>query len=141
MNHFLLPSRISNSNNPNDITLAGDAAMETMLNAMLSKGAKKCRLLAKMFGGGTIVSKTSLNIGQRNVVFAREWIGREGIKLAAIDVLGNCSRKLLIDPISGDVFCCRSVVDRSAEEKLAATEAAYEKRLIGLTAKNNIELF
>ena len=55
MNHFLLPSR-SKASADDDVILAGDYSMELLLNTMLNKGAAKSRIIAKAFGGGTIVT-------------------------------------------------------------------------------------
>jgi len=141
MNHFLLPSRCKQLNEPDDIILAGDAAMANLLNAMLGRGARKSRLIAKMFGGGTIVSNIRMAIGERNVMFAREWLAQENIHLAAADVLGNFSRKIVFDPLTGDAFCRRSVVNQSAALELAKKESEYAKTLTSRCARPNIELF
>jgi chemotaxis protein CheD len=68
MNHFLLPSRTKTSGDDTDVILAGVYSMEVLLNTMLNKGAQKSRIVAKAFGGGTIV----MAIGQRNADFAKE---------------------------------------------------------------------
>ena len=74
MNHFLLPSRTVTANDDDDVILAGDYSMEVLLNSMLNKGAQKTRLVAKAFGGGTIVTSILMAIGERNAQFAREWL-------------------------------------------------------------------
>src|SRR5512147_767174 len=56
MNHFLLPSSTNSSNADIDVILNGDYSMEVLVNALLNRGAQKNRLIAKAFGGGTIVS-------------------------------------------------------------------------------------
>ncbi len=56
MNHFLLPSRARSANADTDIILSGDFAMEILANSPFNPGARKERLVAKAFGGGTIVS-------------------------------------------------------------------------------------
>lgn len=142
MNHFLLPSRLGSRHEQADIVLAGDASMETLLNAMLAKGARKERLSAKVFGGGTIISSIRMAIGERNVAFAEEWLEREGIPVTAADTLGNFSRKLLFDPVSGDAYCRRSPVDKAGALRLAQEESAYEQRLQKpLASRERIELF
>lgn len=142
MNHFLLPSRLGTHHEATDIVLAGDAAMETLLNAMLGRGARKERLIAKLFGGGTIVSTIRMAIGERNVAFAEEWLTREGIRVAAADTLGSFSRKLIFDPRSGDAFCKRSPVDQNSAKRMAQAEEACEQRIRkSLLNKARIELF
>jgi chemotaxis protein CheD len=139
MNHFLLPSKKVGAGDDTDVVLAGDYAMEVLVNAMLAKGAHKNRLVAKAFGGGNIVSSIRMAIGDRNAEFATEWLAREGIPLTASDFGGPWSRKVLCVPVTGEAFCRRSPVNQSVAEAVKA-EAAYEQSLIeGKTKK--IELF
>ncbi len=139
MNHFLLPSKKVGAGDDTDVVLAGDYAMEVLVNAMLAKGAHKDRLVAKAFGGGNIVSSIRMAIGDRNVEFATEWLEREGIPLTASDFGGPWSRKVLCVPNTGEAFCRRSPVNQAVAEAVKA-EAAYEQSLIAAKAKK-IELF
>jgi chemotaxis protein CheD len=139
MNHFLLPSKKVGGSDDTDVVLAGDYAMEVLVNAMLAKGAHKNRLVAKAFGGGNIVSSIRMAIGDRNAEFATEWLAREGIPLTASDFGGPWSRKVLCVPVTGEAFCRRSPVNQSVAEAVKA-EAAYEQSLIAAKTKK-IELF
>lgn len=141
MNHFLLPTRLNTSHESADIVLAGDAAMATLFNAMLSKGARKEKLIAKVFGGGTIVSSIRMAIGERNVAFAIEWLGREGIPIVASDTLGHFSRKVYFDPHTGDAWCRRSAVNQAGTQELVHAEALYERRLQARRPDFHVELF
>jgi chemotaxis protein CheD len=143
MNHFMLPEMSKRDNADTDMTLSGNYAMEALLNAMLTKGAKKARLTAKAFGGGAIIKglTVGLGIGERNVAFAREWLAREHIPIAASDFLGPWSRKVVFDPRSGDAFCRRMSREDSAVDKIASQESAYQKSLITKPKKADIELF
>ncbi|HMX16613.1 MAG TPA: chemotaxis protein CheD [Rhodocyclaceae bacterium] len=128
MNHFLLPSR-SGSHADTDVVLAGDYAMEVLVNAMLAKGARKDRMVAKAFGGGTIVSNIRMAIGERNAEFAKEWLAREGVVLAASDFLGPWSRKVILDPATGDVWCRRMPVTQAVAAEVTRAESVYEQTL------------
>ncbi|MFY9329924.1 MAG: chemotaxis protein CheD [Georgfuchsia sp.] len=139
MNHFLLPSKRAGANDDDDVVLAGDFAMELLVNAMLARGARKERLLAKAFGGGNIVSAIRMAIGDRNAEFATEWLEREGIPLTASDFGGPWSRKVICVPNTGEAFCRRAPVNQSVAEVVKA-EAAYERGLSVAKAKK-IELF
>ena len=55
INHFMLPDMGRTKNGDVDSLLSGNFAMEALLNALLGRGAKKPRLQAKAFGGGTII--------------------------------------------------------------------------------------
>jgi chemotaxis protein CheD len=145
MNHFLLPTRAS-KNTDDDVVLNGDYAMEVLLNAMYKKGAQKARLQAKAFGGGNIVNSIQMAIGARNAEFAREWLDREGIPLAASDFGGAWSRKVIIDPISGDAFCRRNPINQPDVQAVVRAESEYEKSLFVTkkptpSAEKKIELF
>ncbi|MDD2988272.1 MAG: chemotaxis protein CheD [Zoogloea sp.] len=144
LNHFMLPNLQRSANSEVDALLAGDYAMETLLNALLARGAKKPRIQAKAFGGGTIIETAgqSLAIGQRNARFARDWLQREGIPVVASDFLGPWSRKLLFLPANGDAWCKRIVTSHATAEVIAREERAYAATLLKPTvADDNVELF
>lgn len=143
MNHFLLPTSSSSSNADIDVILNGDYSMEVLVNGMLNKGAQKARLIAKAFGGGTIVSSIRMDIGQRNSVFASEWLEREGIPLVASDFNGPWSRKVVFVPQSGDAFCRRIPVTQANVAEVARAEQEYERSLVEQKkpAEKKIELF
>ena len=130
MNHFLLPSRAKNSGDDTDVILAGDYSMEVLLNTMLSKGAVKKRMVAKAFGGGTIVTSILMAIGERNSDFAKEWLEREGIPLTAQDFGGAWSRKVIFTPEGGDAFCRRLPITQPGVQDVVRAEQDYEKSLI-----------
>ncbi len=144
MNHFLLPSRTKSASDDTDVILAGDYSMEVLLNTMLNKGAAKNRIVAKAFGGGTIVTSILMAIGQRNAEFAREWLDREGIRLAAQDFGGAWSRKVIFTPNGGDAFCRRLPISQPGVQDVVKAESDYEKSLHRPpkpTGEKKIELF
>lgn len=126
MNHFLLPSSTSGNNADVDVILNGDYSMEVLVNGLLNKGAQKSRLVAKAFGGGTIVSSIRLAIGERNSAFAHEWLEREGIRLIASDFNGPWSRKVVFVPNTGDAFCRRIATTQANVAAVAKAEHEYE---------------
>lgn len=143
MNHFLLPSRTSAANTDTDIILSGDFSMEVLVNGLLNKGANKTRMVAKAFGGGTIVSSIRMAIGARNAEFAQEWLERENIPLVASDFSGPWSRKVIFVPQTGDTFCRRTAITQANLPDVVNAELAYEQSLIlpKKTAEKKIELF
>lgn len=144
MNHFLLPSRSKTASDDTDVIMAGDYSMEVLLNTMLNKGAAKQRIVAKAFGGGTIVTSILMAIGQRNAEFAKEWLEREGIPLSAQDFGGAWSRKVLFTPDTGDAYCRRLPISQPDVEKVVSAERDYEQSLIKPvrpSAVKKIELF
>ncbi|KXB30852.1 chemotaxis protein CheD [Dechloromonas denitrificans] len=145
LNHFMLPSIRRGSNDDVDSLLSGSYAMEALLNALLQRGAKKARLQAKAFGGGTIINTAgpSMSIGLRNAEFTKEWLAREEIPLLASDFLGPWSRKVLFLPASGDAFCRRMVTNMATAETIAREEQSYAATLAQKpkTTDKKIELF
>lgn len=129
MNHFLLPSRTSADNSDIDIILNGDYSMEVLVNGLLNKGAHKSRLIAKAFGGGTIISSINMDIGGRNSAFANEWLAREGIPLVASDFNGPWSRKVVFVPQTGDAFCRRIPTTQASAAAVVKAEQDYERSL------------
>ena len=129
MNHFLLPSRTGADNSDLDIILNGDYSMEVLVNGLLNKGARKARLIAKAFGGGTIVSSINMDIGGRNSAFAHEWLEREGIPLVASDFNGPWSRKVVFVPQTGDAFCRRNPTTQASVAGVIKAEQEYERSL------------
>ena len=144
MNHFLLPSRAKSAGDDADVILAGDYSMEVLLNTMLNKGAAKQRIVAKAFGGGTIVTSILMAIGERNAEFAKEWLDREGIPLAAQDFGGTWSRKVIFTPDGGDAFCRRLPISQPGLQDVVRAERDYEQSLLRPakpTGEKKIELF
>lgn len=143
MNHFLLPSSTNSSNADIDVILNGDYSMEVLVNALLNRGAQKNRLIAKAFGGGTIVSSIRLDIGERNATFAHDWLEREGIPLVASDFNGPWSRKVVFIPNSGEAFCRRIPTTQANATEVAKAELEYERTLAlqKKAAEKKIELF
>jgi chemotaxis protein CheD len=144
MNHFLLPSKGSSANTDIDVIMNGDYSMEVLVNGLLNKGAHKARLVAKAFGGGTIVSSIRMAIGERNAAFAQEWLEREGIPLVASDFNGPWSRKIVFVPQNGDAYCRRIATTQANAVEAAKAEQEYERSLAAQaqkTAVKKIELF
>ncbi|WP_028536291.1 chemotaxis protein CheD [Paludibacterium yongneupense] len=132
MNHFMLPRMRRPHPASRDILLAGEACMAALLEALLEQGASKSRLQAKAFGGGCVVDialKETGSIGKLNTDFTREWLLRENIPLTASDFLGPWSRKVLLVPPSGAVYCKRQVSSMINAEVLQREEQVYTASL------------
>jgi chemotaxis protein CheD len=145
INHFMLPDMGRSRHGDIDSLLSGNFAMEALLNALLGQGARKPRLQAKAFGGGTIIDTEAgaSSIGLRNAGFAKEWLQREGIPLVSADLLGPWSRKVLFLPCNGQAFCKRMVTSMATADVIAREERAYAESLRRAPASDDkkIELF
>jgi len=109
MNHYVYPPRGGTVNTQfSNTTLTGDICMEGLFMAMLQAGAKKERLRAKAFGGGSMFGHDDvLAVGKRNSSFAKYWLENEGIPLDLSDFHGSFARKLIFDPATGQHLCQR----------------------------------
>jgi len=63
-----------------------DTAIDEMLKRMLTCGAKKQDLEAKIIGGANMFSILDSDVGQQNVLSAKEKLKKEGIK-----IIGECT--------------------------------------------------
>ena len=96
MNHFLLPESSEGL-----VSLRyGAFAMELLINGLLSKGARRERMQAKLFGGSRL-SEGLVDIGGKNAAFARDFLAREGIALAGGSLGGGLGRRIQFWPVSG----------------------------------------
>lgn len=98
MNHFLLPE---SPDSEGLVSLRyGAFAMELLINGLLSKGARRERMEAKLFGGGRL-SQGLADIGAKNAAFAREFLDREGIAFSGGSLGGSLARRVQFWPVSG----------------------------------------
>jgi len=110
MNHFMLPGKISKTDLFNDDNARyGIAAINRIVSEIITKGASRKHLTAKIFGGGNILKlvnkygKSSL-IPSDNVRVAKLFMEIEDIPITAIDVGEDYTRKIIFDVESGKVF-------------------------------------
>lgn len=91
INHYLLAE--GNVSDPASMQRYGVYAMEVLINAMLSMGAVRSRMKARIFGGATMRSGFR-DIGGDNIAFARRFLRDEKIPLVGEDVGGNGARRV-----------------------------------------------
>lgn len=98
MNHFLLPNG-AEANGDHSVRY-GLYAMEMLINALMKAGARKDRLQAKIFGGAKMMADLR-DIGKGNAVFAKEFLGSEGIACIAESLGGTNARRVVFRPTTG----------------------------------------
>ena len=125
MNHFLLPD----SPGVRDIRQAS-AAMEQLINSLQKRGARRDRLVAKLFGGARML-KGLPDIGRRNGEAALTFLKGEGIRVEAQSLGGNQARRVRFWPDTG----------RAQQLLLADTHEAPTTRPQPIPAGGSIELF
>lgn len=83
----------------------GNIAVPMLIERLLGIGCGKSRLVAKVFGGASVLESSGvLNIGERNITFARSALAEAGIHVACEDVGGTSGRKILFQTGTGEVF-------------------------------------
>lgn len=129
MNHFMLPD----SGDSTDVLHSASArygiyAMDVLIDELLKMGARREALEAKVFGGGAVLRGiTSLNVGERNALFVREYLKVQKINIVAEDLNDVFARKVYFFPHSGRVLVKK--IREFHNETLATREIEYAGRL------------
>ena len=139
MNHFMLPERAGNSTLLSEPARYGAHAMEMLINNLLSMGARRERLEAKVFGAGRVLPGMS-DVGARNAQFALDYLERERIPVKARDVGGEHARKVYLFVETGRVLV--KEINQLRNDTVLNRERAYaveigEKKITG----GGIEMF
>jgi chemotaxis protein CheD len=142
MNHFMLP-RPSGARDDTWERIAGratrygSASMEQLINRVLSAGGQRKELEVKIFGGGRVLSSLS-DIGARNIVFVRDFLRKEGLKVTSEDLGDTCSRHVHYFPRTGRVRV-RHLSARTLD--IGSHEQRYLDRLERTPVAGEIDLF
>lgn len=100
MNHFLLPE------NPDSVQAHGRYGAylaELLINDLMSLGAIKSRLEAKVFGGGKMFQGLR-DVGATNAAFAKKFLMDEGIPVLGGSTEGTSARRVEFWPTTGRAF-------------------------------------
>jgi chemotaxis protein CheD len=104
MNHFLLPHFAGRG--PVSARF-GNVATEDLVNRLLSAGARREALRAKVFGGANVLESlrgAAASLGHSNVEVARRVLREQDIAVVAEDVVGNRGRKLIFRTDDGSAL-------------------------------------
>lgn len=99
VNHFLLPK----GKGPR----YGNEAMQQLLDEMTARGAHAERLVAKVFGGASVLAAfngAGKTIGVQNVEAAKHFLGARSIPVRAEQNGGRRGRKLLFHTGTGHAY-------------------------------------
>jgi chemotaxis protein CheD len=122
MNHFMLPGAAGGAAVAS--ATLGVYAMEVLINRMLKLGAERRRMVAKVFGGASVLEgMDALNVGTQNGTFVLEFLAEESIPVVAQDLYDVCPRKVYFFPASGKVMVKRLGALRN--DTLELRERAY----------------
>lgn len=129
MNHFMLPDGGDSADVLHSASARyGIYAMDVLIEELLKMGARRDAIEAKVFGGGAVLRGiTSLNVGERNALFVREYLKAQKISIVAEDLNDVFARKVYFFPRSGRVLVKK--IREFHNETLATRELEYAGRL------------
>ncbi|MGL5117410.1 MAG: chemoreceptor glutamine deamidase CheD [Beijerinckiaceae bacterium] len=143
MNHFLLPGEEGEGGGravSNDDMRIGSAAMEFLINGLIRKGACRSRMEAKVFGGARMLAgNKEIGVGERNIIFVRRFLNREGLPIISEHLGGERARRVNFEPISGRAWV--QSYDRIGGASVVETEQTYRRELAQRAPANNLEVF
>lgn len=104
----------------------GNIAIAKLIEKMLSIGCKRSNLKAKVFGGASInqvADGNFLNIGERNIIIARDVLAEEGVSIVSSDVGGKYGRRLIFFTETGKVKI--KIVQPSRKKRYEKNKCPY----------------
>jgi chemotaxis protein CheD len=107
MNHFLLPRRGPDAPRSGRY---GDSAIAALVSKVLTLGADRRDLRAKIFGGAHVLASVPVGartLGNENVQVAIAALRDEGVQLVSEDVGGTRGRKLAFNTVDGTALVWR----------------------------------
>lgn len=139
MNHFMLPES-GERGIVSESARYGAFAMEVLINCLMSMGARRSSMEAKVFGGGRVMAAlTGSNVGDRNAAFVLDYLKTERIPIVAQDLLDIYPRKIYFFPASGRVMV-KKLIDL-ANDTVVARERDYRESLRRAPSSGDVELF
>jgi chemotaxis protein CheD len=139
MNHFLLPEEHGSSEVEVGLaTRYGSYAMESLINDLLKRGARRERLEIKVFGGGHILS-CQADVGARNIRFIHDFLQVENLQAVAEDLGDSFPRKVAYFPRTGVVRVKR--LPPLESNLIARAERTYLSSIDASSQGGDVELF
>jgi chemotaxis protein CheD len=125
MNHFMLPDAAEQSWMPE---CYGVHAMELLINQLMASGARRDRLVAKVFGAAHVVPGSTMGrkVADANSAFVKEFLAREGIAILGERLGGESPLHVSFFTHTGKVLL-RTIRDREAE--VVERERQYREEL------------
>lgn len=142
MNHILLPGRahLKAFDMP---ARFGINAMELLINALMSEGADRRRIVAKVFGGARIIPGISreFRVGAKIISFILRFLKNERIRVVTRDLGGEQTRKIYFHTDTGTVFLKRLKIGKSYAEIALEERKKLEKIRKEAEREDNVTLF
>ncbi|MDD0816613.1 chemoreceptor glutamine deamidase CheD [Curvibacter sp. HBC28] len=136
MNHFMLPDGEAGDSSGR----YGSYAMELLINELMKQGARRETMQAKIFGGGAVMANfTTMNVGERNTKFVRDYLQTERIPVVSEDVLDIYPRKVCFFPVTGKAMVKR--LAHAHPDTLAQEKKGNVATVVQTTAGGSVDLF
>ena len=128
MNHFILPFRYDEDS---EQARYGVHAMELLINACMTEGAERGRLVAKVFGGGHVLQMREAddNVPISNIRFTLNFLEAENIPIAARDVGGYEAREVIFLTHTGRTLLKRLRSSQMLSSRLQEKERQEQEQL------------
>lgn len=147
MNHFMLPTIPGEE--PAEWSAAGlgaatrygNYAMEYLINEIMKNANNGCireHLEVKIFGGSQVI-KAMADIGNRNILFVRDYLKMERMRVTVEDVGDIYPRTVIYFPSTGLVRVKR--MPNKHARLIGDQEAKYLKKVAGKAVAGAVELF
>jgi len=104
--HVMLPGRAPSIRQTEQAKYA-ESGVQKLLDAMIAAGARPCRLVACMAGGGNVLEREDDTLCGANIASVRRTLDRLEIVRVAEDVGGTLRRSLTVDVDAGRVLLTR----------------------------------
>ena len=101
--HAMLPN-INHARIKDNPLKYANSGIEYLADNMVKKGSSRNRLEAKLVGGAHMFENRNMNIGERNIISARNTLERLGIPIVAEDTGKNYGRTVTFDTSTGDLL-------------------------------------
>ncbi len=84
----------------------GNIAITKLIERLEEMGCQRRNIIAKVFGGGAVIKSASglLNVGERNIEVAVDYLAKENIQIIASDMGGTYSRKVIFNTETGGIM-------------------------------------
>ena len=101
MNHYMVPFW---NGEGLESPRYGNIAIEMLAGKMAHLGSQNRNMIAKVFGGGSVIGETTINIGERNIQVAETVLKKLNVRIVATSVGGDQGRKIVFNTSTGEVL-------------------------------------
>jgi chemotaxis protein CheD len=104
MNHYMMPYF-----RKEDTLLLkyGDTSLNELLNKMLHAGARKNKIVVRIYGGASVlrIENSTINVAEKNIAVANDFMKKHNLFVNSVEVGGYKGRKVIFDTHAGVISC------------------------------------